>query len=125
MEVLIQLKRILLVLLMTTVVATKETIVHNKFKKLETGKNIKGTIASELTTRSKLQCSDRLVELTIRSKLQCSDRLVELTTRSKLQCSDRLVELTRGSKLQYSDRWVELTGRSKLLRQLSRTHCKT
>ena len=67
MQVLIQLKQILLVLLVTTVAATKAMIVHNKFKKLETGKNIKGTIASELTIRSKLQCSDRLVEITTRS----------------------------------------------------------
>ena len=88
-------------LLVTTVSAAKVTIVHNKFKKLESGKNIIGTVGSELTTKSKLQCSDRLVEHSTRSKLQCSDRLVEFTTRSKLQCSDSLVELTARSKLQF------------------------
>ena len=72
--------RILLVLLVT-VYATQATIVQSKYKKLEPGLNVTGTVVTEFKTRSKLQCSNRLAELTSRSKLQCSDRLAELTTR--------------------------------------------
>ena len=57
-------------MLLITVYAIKVRIVHNKFKRLVSGENITGTIASELSARSKLQCSDRLVEFTGRPKLR-------------------------------------------------------
>ena len=69
----VQSKRVLLVILllmMMTIFMTQVAIEHKKYKKLEPGQNITGTTVVELTSRSKLQCSDRLVEHTSRSKLQ-------------------------------------------------------
>ena len=37
------------------------TFVQTLYEKLEPGQNITGTIAAELTTRSKIECSGRLV----------------------------------------------------------------
>ena len=54
----LQLSQILLVL-MLLVIMTQATIVQNKFKKLDPGQNITGTIGAELKTRSKILCSDR------------------------------------------------------------------
>ena len=60
--------RILLMLLIT-VYSTQATIVDSEYKNLEPGLNVTGTVVTEFKTRSKLHCSDRLVELTTRSKL--------------------------------------------------------
>ena len=60
MEHRLQINRILLVLLVT-VCATQASIEHSKYKKLEPGQNITGTIVAELKTRSKLECSTREV----------------------------------------------------------------
>ena len=44
----------ILFMLLIIVCAIKASVVHNKFKRLVSGKNITGTIASELSARSKL-----------------------------------------------------------------------
>ena len=49
----------ILLVLVSTVIVTQATIVQNKFKKLEPGESIMGTIGAELKTRSKILCSDR------------------------------------------------------------------
>lgn len=45
--------------LVLPVIVTQATIVQDKFKKLDPGQNIPGTIGTELKTRSKTLCSDR------------------------------------------------------------------
>ena len=55
-----QFSRILLLLMMSVCVVVA-TIVTNKFKKLEIGQNITGTIETETAT-SKLHCSNRYHE---------------------------------------------------------------
>ena len=50
-------------LLMMTIYATRTTIVPTEFKKLEAGHSITGTVGAELRTRSKIQCSDRLISV--------------------------------------------------------------
>ena len=59
----------ILLLLMAVVCATQANIVQTLYEKVESGQNITGNIAAEITTRSRIQCSDRLVKLTTRSKL--------------------------------------------------------
>ena len=54
---------------MAAVCATQANIVQTLYEKVESGQNITGNIAAEVTTRSRIQCSDRLVKLTTRSKL--------------------------------------------------------
>ena len=58
MENCAQFKQILLVLMLSAIV-TQVTVVQNRFKKLEKGQNITGTIGAEIKTRSKILCSDR------------------------------------------------------------------
>ena len=53
---------LLLPMMMMTVCAALTTIVTSKFKKLEIGENIRGTVETETAT-SKLQCSNRYHEL--------------------------------------------------------------
>ena len=110
--------RLHLVLLLLTVYATLATsIVTSKYRKLEPGQNVTGILLSELKTKSKLQCSDRLVFIYTKAKAdakaifffnvcrcccRCSDN-TQITQQVgndfvfafalKLQCSDRLVEL--------------------------------
>ena len=55
-----QLNRLIL-LLMTIVCATQATIIQTFYDKVESGQNITGIIVAELTTRSRIQCSNRLV----------------------------------------------------------------
>ena len=55
--------QILFLLLVTIFMAQAMAVVTSKYKKIEPGQNITGTSVAEFTTRSKLQCSDRLVEL--------------------------------------------------------------
>ena len=50
---------LLVLLLMMTVPVTQGTVVKSKYRKIEQGQNITGTIRSEIKTRSKLECSDR------------------------------------------------------------------
>ena len=61
MEPYFQAKWLLLLLMMaTSVCATQATsVVKTKYRKLESGRNITGTVLEHVTTRSKLQCSDR------------------------------------------------------------------
>ena len=56
----LQFNRVVL-LLMMTISTTRATIVPKMFKKLEAGHSITGTVGAELRTRSKIQCSDRLI----------------------------------------------------------------
>ena len=63
----LQFNRILLVLLFISVSQPK--IGLRKYQKLEPGQNITGTIMAEYTSRSKLQCSDRLIQYFGRFKL--------------------------------------------------------
>ena len=49
----------LVLLLMMTVPVTQGTVVKSKYRKIEQGQNITGTIRSEIKTRTKLECSDR------------------------------------------------------------------
>ena len=62
MEHRLQFSWILLLLLMTVYATQTTSIVATKYKKLEPGQNITGTLLRELKTRSKLQCSDRFAK---------------------------------------------------------------
>ena len=53
----------ILLLLLMTISATQATIVPKKFKNLQVGHSITGTVGAELRTRSKIQCSDRLISV--------------------------------------------------------------
>ena len=54
----------LILLLMTTLFVTQATIIQTFYDKVESGQNITGNITAELTTRSRIQCSNRLVIIT-------------------------------------------------------------
>ena len=53
----------LLLLLMATLCGIQANIVQTFYDKMDPGQNVRGNIAAELTTRSRIQCSDRLVTL--------------------------------------------------------------
>ena len=59
MEHRLQFNWFVFVLLMVTVCTTQAAYLQNTYEKLKLGENIKGTIETELTARSKLHCSDR------------------------------------------------------------------
>ena len=55
----------ILLALMTTVCANQAKVVQTLYEKVVPGQKITGNIAAELTTRSRIQCSDRLVNYKI------------------------------------------------------------
>ena len=53
---------LVILLMMMTVGVTQVKIERKKYKKLDPGQNITGTVVAEFTSRSKLQCSDGSVD---------------------------------------------------------------
>ena len=50
-----------ILLLMTSICVVQATFIQTVYGKLDPGENITGNTGAELTTRSKIECSDRLV----------------------------------------------------------------